>query len=97
MCRIAGIINKSISTEATEFQVQQMCNLLKHGGPDDAGIYTCTDTGLVLGHRRLALIDLSPAGHQPMTYSERYIISFNGEIYNFPQLKSELSNLGWQF
>jgi asparagine synthase (glutamine-hydrolysing) len=97
VCRIAGIVNKSISTEATEHQVQQMCNLLKHGGPDDAGIYTCAETGLVLGHRRLALIDLSAAGHQPMAYSSRYIISFNGEIYNFPSLKSELSNLGWQF
>ena len=75
----------------------QMCNLQKHGGPDDAGLYNCSESNLVLGHRRLALIDLSSSGHQPMTYQNRYVISFNGEIYNFPSLKNELIQMGWQF
>ncbi len=70
-----------------------MCNLQKHGGPDDSGLYSCKETGLVLGHRRLALIDLSAAGHQPMLYNQ-YVISFNGEIYNFQELRSELVSLG---
>lgn len=74
-----------------------MCNLQKHGGPDDAGIYSCAENNLVLGHRRLAIIDLSPSGHQPMSYGERYIISFNGEIYNFHELKNELKQTGMAF
>lgn len=74
-----------------------MCNLQKHGGPDDAGLYNCSESNLVLGHRRLALIDLSSSGHQPMIYQNRYVISFNGEIYNFPSLKKELIQMGWQF
>ncbi len=71
-----------------------MCDLQKHGGPDDEGLYSCAESNLVLGHRRLALIDLSPAGHQPMIYQDRYVISFNGEIYNFPELKQELTQMG---
>jgi len=82
---------------AIEKQVAQMCNLQKHGGPDDAGLYSCAESNLVLGHRRLALIDLSPGGHQPMIYQERYVISFNGEIYNFHSVKGELIQAGWQF
>jgi asparagine synthase (glutamine-hydrolysing) len=97
LCRIAGILNKSLHLEAVKSQVTAMCNLQKHGGPDDEGLYACAETGLVLGHRRLALIDLSPAGHQPMSYQDRYIISFNGEIYNFPELKKELQQMGFRF
>jgi len=77
--------------------VTGMCQLLKHGGPDDEGIYEDEKHHLVLGHRRLALIDLSAAGHQPMLYEDRYIITFNGEIYNYPQLKSQLQSLGKTF
>jgi asparagine synthase (glutamine-hydrolysing) len=97
LCRIAGIVDKSQSPKAIADTVTQMCNLLAHGGPDDAGIYNCETAKLVLGHRRLALIDLSPLGHQPMIYKTDYVISFNGEIYNFPSLKSELTNLGAAF
>ena len=77
--------------------VTQMCDLQKHGGPDDAGIYSCPESNLVLGNRRLALIDLSPSGHQPMFYQDRYVISFNGEIYNFHSLKNELIQAGRHF
>ena len=94
MCRIAGIANKSQPLPAIEAMVSQMCNLQQHGGPDDAGMYTCAENNVVLGHRRLALIDLSPSGHQPMKYSDRYIITFNGEIYNFHELKKELMQTG---
>ncbi|MEO8763018.1 MAG: asparagine synthetase B, partial [Ginsengibacter sp.] len=80
-----------------ENMVAQMCDLQKHGGPDDSGMYSCAESNLVLGHRRLALIDLSPGGHQPMFYQQRYVISFNGEIYNFKSLKNELIQTGWQF
>ena len=97
MCRIAGIASKSLQLDIIENKVTQMCNLQKHGGPDDAGIYSCTKSNLVMGHRRLALIDLSPAGHQPMIYQERYVISFNGEIYNFHSLKNELKLSGKYF
>jgi len=75
-----------------------MCDSLKHGGPDDEGFYTDTDNKLVLGHRRLALIDLSPGGHQPMSYdNERYWISYNGELYNYLEIKAELVAAGYQF
>ena len=78
--------------------VREMCTIMKHGGPDDEGIYTDADEHLVLGHRRLSLIDLSAAGHQPMTYAEgRYVISFNGEIYNYAELRSTLVQQGWCF
>ncbi len=97
MCRIAGIANKALPLVAVENMVKEMCDMQKHGGPDDEGIYSCPENNLVFGHRRLALIDLSPAGHQPMVYKNRYVISFNGEIYNFQELKSELIQMGQQF
>ena len=71
---------------------------MKHGGPDDEGIYFNAEHHVVLGHRRLSLIDLSSFGHQPMSYAQgRYEISFNGEIYNYLELKSQLKNLGHTF
>lgn len=75
-----------------------MCNLQKHGGPDDEGFYTDAANKLVLGHRRLALIDLGAGGHQPMSYNEeRYWISYNGELYNYVELKAELAAAGYRF
>ncbi|MBS1755750.1 MAG: asparagine synthase (glutamine-hydrolyzing) [Bacteroidetes bacterium] len=97
MCRIAGIADKAANQLFLEDQVKAMCLLQKHGGPDDEGIYSNAESKLVLGHRRLALLDLSPAGHQPMIFANRFIISFNGEIYNFPDLKNELQLLGQKF
>ncbi len=82
---------------AIKNMVAQMCDLQKHGGPDDEGLYCCNESNLVLGHRRLALIDLSSSGHQPMFYDDRYVISFNGEIYNYPSLKNELIQRGKKF
>lgn len=75
-----------------------MCDSQQHGGPDDEGFYSCETQHLVLGHRRLALIDLSPGGHQPMSYAEdRFWISYNGELYNYPELKNELVKAGFHF
>ena len=98
MCRIAGLINPSMPIEGLEDAVKQMCQLQRHGGPDDEGIYTNAANNLVLGHRRLSLIDLSQAGHQPMAYAnDRYFISFNGELYNYLILKDILKKAGCIF
>ena len=98
MCRIAGIINPSLPIAEITARVKEMCQLLKHGGPDDEGLYACESNHLVMGHRRLALIDLSPGGHQPMAYADnRYWISYNGELYNYIEIKEQLQKAGFQF
>jgi asparagine synthase (glutamine-hydrolysing) len=96
MCRIAGIIHKN--HPPTEEQIVLMRDAMQHGGPDDCGIYIDTERQLALGHRRLALIDLSPAGHQPMYSAANDIaIVFNGEIYNYSEIKDELQKKGYRF
>ena len=97
MCRIAGIVDPRLTINVIEDMVQKMCDLQKHGGPDDGGLYTCDHNKLVLGNRRLALVDLTPAGHQPMQYHNRYFITYNGEIYNYLPIKKELETLGYSF
>lgn len=95
MCRIAGIISTKLSAGDLVTKTQLMCAYLAHGGPDDEGIHHSAKHGLVFGNRRLAIIDLSEKGHQPMPDNERKIwITFNGEIYNYPDLKAELNQLG---
>jgi asparagine synthase (glutamine-hydrolysing) len=75
-----------------------MCQVQKHGGPDDEGVYVDEASQLGLGHRRLSLIDLSPGGHQPMLYNEgKLVISYNGELYNYIELREELKYLGYRF
>ena len=98
MCRIAGIYNRSLPAAEIKNLVKEMCTVLQHGGPNDEGIYEVAGAGLVLGHRRLSIIDLSVNGHQPMQYAgSKYIISYNGELYNYTELKNELKNLGCVF
>jgi asparagine synthase (glutamine-hydrolysing) len=98
MCRIAGIIGSHYSVETLQQNVRLMCDQQKHGGPDDEGIYVDPEFPIVFGHRRLSLIDLSPGGHQPMMYgNDQYIISYNGELYNYLDLKEDLKILGYQF
>ena len=96
MCRIAGVFHPDKSFR--EESIQRMCSAMQRGGPDDAGFYHDADFPLSLGHRRLSIIDLSSAGHQPMHDPEHQLwIVYNGEIYNFPELKQELISLGHQF
>ena len=98
MCRIAGIIDKTLPQENLNHLVKSMCQILKNGGPDDEGLYASPEHNLAIGNRRLALLDLSEAGHQPMSYDNgRYYITYNGEMYNFPQLKAELIKEGYSF
>src|SRR5829696_8004422 len=98
MCRIAGVISSQHSMDDLQQKVRAMCEVQKHGGPDDEGVHADTDFPLVFGHRRLSLIDLSPGGHQPMKYSDdQLVITFNGEIYNYLELKHDLKSLGYVF
>lgn len=97
MCRIAGLLNRAFPQQKILEEVKLMCQLQRHGGPDDEGFYSNEENHLVLGHRRLSLIDLSAAGHQPMQYQNRFYISFNGEIYNYNLLKNDLKLLGHHF
>jgi len=98
MCRIAGIVSKKSDKDQVAHQVSLMCDALEHGGPDDAGIFVAQDTTLVFGHRRLSIIDLSKNGHQPMAdVGKKAWITFNGEIYNYLQLKQELLKAGAAF
>jgi asparagine synthase (glutamine-hydrolysing) len=95
MCGICGIVDFS-GAPIDPARIERMTNALAHRGPDDAGMYCRENVGL--GHRRLAILDLSPTGHQPMSNSEGTIwIVFNGEIYNFRELKAELIDAGHHF
>lgn len=93
MCGINGILSSSSADVILE-KVRAMNNCLRHRGPDDEGTQLfepSPGTNLVFGHRRLSIIDLSAAGHQPMTsYDGRYSIIFNGELYNYKELKFDL-------
>lgn len=95
MCGLTGIFNLN-GEPAAPVLLKRMTDALAHRGPDGEGFYT--DGGLGLGHRRLAIIDLSSAGRQPMlTPDGRYAISYNGEVYNFQELRAELESLGHGF
>lgn len=75
--------------------VRAMTDAIVHRGPDDSGAWVDAEAGIALGHRRLSILDLSPLGHQPMASADgRFVIVFNGEIYNFQQLRGELEALG---
>lgn len=96
MCRIAGIYNPR--AENLELDILRMRDAMRRGGPDDAGVFLHPTLPLALGHRRLSFLDLSSAGHQPMhTPDEQLTIVFNGEIYNFKEIRQELESLGYQF
>jgi asparagine synthase (glutamine-hydrolysing) len=93
MCGIAGIVgsaDKQIITEMTEIQ--------NHRGPDDFGTLVLDDHNVALGHRRLSIIDLSPTGHQPMANADKTLwITFNGEIYNYRDIRKDLIANGYRF
>ena len=95
MCGIAGLINFD-GAPVSPAILQRMTDAVAHRGPDAEGHWIEGNVGL--GHRRLAIIDLSPAGHQPMTSADhRYLLSYNGEVYNFRELRTELEARGYWF
>ncbi|WPD21310.1 MAG: asparagine synthase (glutamine-hydrolyzing) [Candidatus Electrothrix scaldis] len=90
MCGITGCITRHLDDKSARI-AQQMTAALQHRGPDDSGIWLDKQCGVILGHSRLAILDLSPAGHQPMhSSSGRYVIVFNGEVYNHLVLRKQL-------
>ena len=92
MCGLAGFWQPSnFSADAAQELVEKMAERIAHRGPDDVGVWVDETDGIALAHRRLSILDLSPAGHQPMVSSSgRYVIVFNGEIYNHLELRREL-------
>lgn len=93
MCGISVIISKN--NKIDENELHGMNNTIKHRGPDSDGFFISENIGL--GHRRLSIIDLSLNGRQPMEYLDRYLITYNGEIYNYVEIKKELEELGYIF
>lgn len=93
MCGICGVINKREKIDERLFD--KMVDLAMHRGPNDRGIYY--DRHIALGHRRLSIIDLSSEGHQPFCYKNRYVMVYNGEIYNYKELRKELEEKGYHF
>ncbi len=90
MCAIIGVLGKNLPSQEQFIKAR---DTMTHRGPDDAGMYYKPEEGIALGHRRLSIIDLSPEGRQPFfSYDKRYAIVFNGEIYNYKELKDELKN-----
>ncbi|KAA0222151.1 hypothetical protein EDS67_27435 [candidate division KSB1 bacterium] len=93
MCGIAGIVG-----QADQQLIYNMTAALAHRGPDDSGVHVLAEDGVALGHRRLSIIDLSAAGHQPMTNPAGHLtIVYNGELYNFRELRAELEQKGYTF
>lgn len=99
MCGIAGFLAGSAfhSGEGASAIAQRMANAIAHRGPDDSGVWVDEGAKVALGHRRLSVIDLSSAGHQPMqSASGRFVIAFNGEIYNHLALRSDVAEYPWR-
>lgn len=95
MCGIAGYWTSKVKPGPSDHLVRAMADAIAHRGPDDHGIWSDPEAGLFLGHRRLSIVDLSAAGHQPMaSASGRFICVYNGEIYNHRELRAELDAAG---
>jgi asparagine synthase (glutamine-hydrolysing) len=100
MCGIAGFVDSSCSHSAGELAAiaEQMAGTLTHRGPDDGGVWVAADSGVALGHRRLSIVDLSSEGHQPMRSTDgRFVLVYNGEIYNFGEIRELLESAGHRF
>ena len=102
MCGLAGFLQQGgFNGGAATDLIQRMSNAIRHRGPDDFGVWLDAPCGIALGHRRLSIVDLSPAGHQPMVSpSGRFVIAFNGEIYNHTELRRAVEGTerleGWR-
>jgi len=96
LCGITGFID--LKNKIEKAHLQKMVTTLSHRGPDDEGIWFDPKSGIALGHRRLSILDISQEGHQPMvSASGRYVIVYNGEVYNFKTLRNELIKHGYSF
>ncbi len=96
MCGIAGILSKNTGI-IHKGLLQKFADTLAHRGPDGEGFYINDHNTIGFAHRRLAIIDLTTAGEQPMHFANRYTIVFNGEIYNYKELRSDLKKVGYHF
>ena len=95
MCGVVGFWNRD-GQVASEVLLERMLERIRHRGPDDKGTWTQGDLGL--GHARLSILDLSKLGHQPfLTADGKGVISYNGEVYNFKELRTELEKEGVKF
>ena len=98
MCGICGVFQSGNESCISAPVLEAMCDSLQHRGPDSGGVWIDEAAGVALGHRRLAIIDLSPTGSQPMHSADnRWVIVYNGEIYNYQDLRTELAGLGHSF
>lgn len=94
MCGFSGFLSADIQNNAVVL-LRRMNDSIAHRGPNDSGIWQDNEAGIGLAHRRLSIVDLSPAGHQPMLSGlGRYVLAFNGEIYNHLILRAELQSSG---
>src|ERR1700728_4197503 len=100
MCGIAGFfdLRGPIEPRSAAAKAKRMADTLAHRGPDDSGVWVDAPAGIALGHRRLSIIELSTLGAQPMVSTDgRYVITYNGEVYNFRELRAALEALGHRF
>lgn len=100
MCGLTGFLNRGCDQTAAQMQsvVSRMAQTLHHRGPDDTGDWCDPSEGIALGHKRLSIVDLSPAGHQPMrSRCGRFVIAYNGEAYNHDELRRQLAARGHHF
>jgi asparagine synthase (glutamine-hydrolysing) len=100
MCGISGFLtpDRSVSADTLRQTVFAMAQTLRHRGPDDCGEWVDREAGVALGHRRLSIIDLSPSGRQPMVSADgRFVLIYNGEVYNYRCLRSDLEAWGYPF
>jgi asparagine synthase (glutamine-hydrolysing) len=94
MCGLVGFLGGAVDMRGDDALLRSMADTLIHRGPDDGGVWCDIEQRVGIGHRRLAIVDLSPAGHQPMVSANgRYVIAFNGEIYNHLNLRKELAQI----
>ena len=94
MCGIAGLLNFK-EEKIDKKRLESMMESIRHRGPNDQGIFEFGSTGLV--HTRLSIFDLSNAGHQPMISDcQRFVIVFNGEVYNWPEIRQKLKRDNWK-
>jgi asparagine synthase (glutamine-hydrolysing) len=96
MCGIAGIWQRN-GAPVDRARLARMADTIVHRGPDDGGFHFDDPAGVGLAHRRLSILDLTAAGHQPMVYQDRYWLTYNGEVYNYQALRRELEALGHEF